>query len=96
MAKTKLNPTLDQIRGAIDGMVFRRSASGTVVSRRPDMSRVKWSPAQKAQRKLMQDAAKHYRIVMKDPTQAAAYAKLAAKQKIPVSSLVMGEYMKQT
>ena len=95
MAKTQLNPSFTQIRGAIDGLVFRQSPSGPVVSRRPDMSRVKWSPAQKARRKLMHDAARHYRAMMKDPAQAARYTKLAAQQKIPVSALVMGEYMKQ-
>jgi len=42
----------------------------------------------------MQEAAQHYRTVMEDPKQAARYRSLAARKKIPVSSLVMGEYLK--
>lgn len=67
MAKLKLNSALTQLRGEIDGLVIRHTPHGAILSRRPDMSRVKWSPAQKARRKLMQSAAVHYHAVMKDP-----------------------------
>ena len=94
MAKLVLNSVLQQLRGSIDNLVVRRTSHGAVLSRRPDMSRVKWSSAQKKQRRLMQEAAQHYRTVMEDPKQAARYRSLAARKKIPVSSLVMGEYLK--
>ena len=95
MAKVELDSLLRSIRGAIGNMVVKRTAHGPVLTRSPDMSRVKWSPAQRAQRKLMAAAGAHYRAVMKDPRQAARYRALAAKQKIPVSSLVMGEYLRR-
>ena len=85
---------LKRLRGSIDGLVIKHTAHGHVLSRRPDMSRVKWSPAQQARRRLMQDAAKHYRKIMTDPKQAARLVAIAAKKKIPVSSLVMGEYLR--
>ncbi len=74
--------------------MFKHTRHGPLVTKRPDMSRVKWSPAQRAQRQLMQKAARHYREAMLNPKQAAQYRAVAAKQKIPVSSLVMGEYLK--
>ena len=96
MAKLTLNAALDQLRGSLDGLVIRQTPHGTIVSRKPNMARVKWSPAQKARRTLMKDAADHYRSMMKDPKQAALYRARAARKKIPVSSLVMGEYLKRS
>jgi len=95
MARLTLNSALVQLRGSIDGLVIKHTPQGAVLSRRPDMSRVKWSPAQKARRKLMQEAAEHYRTLMEDPKQASRYRALATKKKIPVSAFVMGEYLKR-
>ena len=95
MAKLKLNSSLTELRGSIEGFVVRHTRHGSILSRSPDMSRVKWSPAQKARRKLMKSAADHYRAVMQDPKQATRYRALAARQKIPVSSFVMGEYLRR-
>ncbi len=95
MAKVDLSSFLSGMSGKVGDFVVRRTAAGQVLSRAPDMSKVKWSPAQRARRKLMRAAATHYRAVMKDPKQAARYRALAAEQKIPVSSLVMGEFLKR-
>ena len=57
MAKAQLNSMLTQLRGSIGGLVIKHTAHGPVLARRPDMSGVQWSPAQLAQRRLMQDAA---------------------------------------
>lgn len=96
MAKLKLNSALHQLRGSVDGLVIRHTPHGAILSRKPDMSRVKWSPAQKARRKLMKDAAAYYRSVMADPKQAMLQRTRAARKKIPVSSLIMGEYLKRS
>jgi hypothetical protein len=95
MAKVQLDSLITQLRGSLGNVVVRHTPHGPVLSRRPDMSGVKWSPAQKAHRKRMKAAAAHYRATMADPAQAARYLKLAARQKIPVSSLVMGVYLKK-
>lgn len=95
MAKLTLNSSLTELRGSIEGFVVRHTAHGPILSRRPNMAKVKWSPAQKARRKLMKSAADHYRAVMQDPKVAERYRALAARRKIPVSSLVMGEYLKR-
>jgi hypothetical protein len=95
MAKVDLSSFLSGMSGRVGDFVVRQTPAGLVLSRAPDMSKVKWSPAQRARRKLMRDASVHYRAVMKDPKQAARYRTLAAKKKIPVSSLVMGEFLKR-
>jgi hypothetical protein len=95
MAKVELHALFENVRGAIGDFVLRRTPHGPVLSRRPDMSKVQWSPAQQARRKLMADAGVHYRAFMADPKQAARYKALAAKKKIPVSSLVMGDYLRR-
>lgn len=94
MAKLTLNSALNQISGTIDGWVIKHTPHGSVLSRRPDMSRVRWSLAQRANRQRMQAAAAHYRQVMADPKEAATLVARARKLKMPVSSLVMGEYLR--
>ncbi len=95
MAKIDLSSFLSRMSGRIGDMVVRQTRTGPVLSRVPDMSKVKWSPAQRARRKLMREAGAHYRAVMSDPKQADRYRALAAKKKIPVSALVMGEFLKR-
>ncbi len=50
MAKGKLNPALERLRGQVGELVFKQYGDKLVVSRKPDMSRVKWSKAQRAGR----------------------------------------------
>jgi hypothetical protein len=96
MAKAKLSPLLVELRGTLGrGMVLRRSPRGIVVSRSPDMSKVKWSPAQKAQRELMEQARLYYRQEMAKPAKATRYRTLARKAGIPVSAYVMGGFMRR-
>ncbi len=94
MAKLQLNPALSDLRGSLDNLVIRRTPYGKVLSRKPDMSGVKWSAAQIAQRQRMKSAASEYRKRMSDPAQAARLAARAAKLGVPVSSLVMGELLR--
>ena len=48
MAQVKLNPILDELRGQLGEVVFKRYGDKTVISRKPDMSNVKPSEAQLA------------------------------------------------
>ena len=57
MAKVKLSPYIEEIRGTIDGLVFKRSPQGEIIlSKKPDMSNVEWSEAQQAQRRRFKQA----------------------------------------
>lgn len=94
MAKIQLNSILRELRGSLGDLVIRHTPHGQVVSRKPDMSRVQWSSSQIAHRERMKSAAIEYRKVMSNPVQAARHSARAAKLGIPVSSLIMGEFLR--
>jgi hypothetical protein len=78
MAKAKLNPILTEIHGTMGDMVFRRTPSGGIsLIRKADMSDVKWSPAQKANRRRFRDAVALARQALADPAQRKKYEKIA-------------------
>jgi hypothetical protein len=61
-------------------VVFRKSPGGTlIVTRRPDMSKVKWSEAQKAQRARFKLAVAGARAALADPNVRARYERKAKK-----------------
>ena len=80
MAKAKLNPVLQELYGSVGDMVFRRTRNGGVsVIRKADMSNVKWSPAQEANRMRFRLAVAMARGAMMDPNRKAEYEKTATK-----------------
>jgi len=81
MAKIKYNPVLIDIRGRIQGLIFRLSHSGKpTVYAVPDMSGVKWSKAQKQQRVNFKNANRYARMAMDIPELHAYYLEMAAKR----------------
>ena len=82
MAKATLNPVLELITGKIGNLVFRRAHTGKLsMIMRPDMSRIKWSAAQKAHRKRFKQAVIYARLAMKDPAVRSVYEQMAAEKK---------------
>ena len=70
MAKVVFNPLVTEMRGRSGNLVLRRSRKGDIYAiKLADMSKVKWSEAQKAHRQRFKEA--------------TAYAKAAAGQ-LPV------------
>ena len=68
MAKVRLHPLFEQIRGKIKGLVFRLSHNGKIsVYMDPDMSRVKWSPAQIAHRERFAEARAYAKAALAVP-----------------------------
>jgi hypothetical protein len=81
MAKVKYNPVLMQIQGKIKGLIFRLSHSGkTTVYAAPDMSRVRWSKAQKGQRAKFRTANLYAQKAMDIPQLRLYYQDMAAKK----------------
>jgi hypothetical protein len=95
MAKTTLNAALLELRGSVDSWCYKQTKHGTVISRRPDMSRVKWSPKQQAHRALVAAAGAHYRKLMADPKQAGLLRKAAGKKGLPVSTYVISDFLRR-
>ena len=82
MAKAQLNPILERLTGKIGNMVFRRAHTGQVsLVKSPDMSGVKWSPAQKEHRRRFKAAVAYARAAMADPQVRLVYEQMAAEKK---------------
>lgn len=82
MAKATLNPVFELFTGKIGNLIFRRAHTGKLsVIYRPDMSRVKWSSAQKAHRQRFKEAVLYAKLAMKDPDVRPVYEQMAAEKK---------------
>ena len=91
--KAKLNPILVELSGKIEGMVFRRTASGQiVVAKSPDMSEVEWSKAQVNQRSRFQAANAYARAAMADPAASLYYTAAGEKAGRQPYRVAMSDY----
>lgn len=81
MAKIILHPTIQRLQGKLGNLVFRRNHSGTLsVTKMPDMSRVRWSPAQQEHRQRFKEAVTLAKAAMADPVRRAEYESAAASK----------------
>lgn len=95
MAKITLNPMIDDLSGKIGQFVLRRAPSGKLIlSKAPDMSRVKWSKAQKENRQRFKKAVAYAREALADPKVRARYEKRAVKEGKRAHDLAMSDYLK--
>ena len=96
MTKAKLNPVLMELHGKMGDLVFRRMRNGgTSVIRRADMSKVKWSPAQKANRQRFKEATAYARQALANPELRPIYEELAAKTGQRPIEAAISEYLKK-
>ena len=94
MPKIILNPMIKEMRGTLGGIVYRTLPNGTVyISKRPDMSSVKWSKAQRAQRERMKKANKYAKSAMADPDVRAIYEEMAAKAHRVPYRVALSDYL---
>jgi hypothetical protein len=81
MPKVKLAPFIEEIHGTLGDLVFKKTPKGEmIVTKKPDMSRVKWSKAQKANRRHMSQAITAAQLALADPKVRAKYERRAQKQ----------------
>lgn len=92
MTKVKLNPILEQLRGQIGDLIFRRYGDQTIVARKPDTSDWEWSEAQTAHRERFRQATLYGKIVMADPEARAIYEQVARAKGKPVFSLTVADF----
>lgn len=82
MTKVRLHPLLEELRGKIEGLVFRLSHNGKISAyASPDMSGVKWSPAQIAQRERFAEASAYAKAAIADPEIRAIYERMSMERK---------------
>ena len=96
MAKVTLNPILDDIRGKIGDYVLRRAPSGKLIlSKSPDMSRVKWSKTQKENRQRFKQAVAYAKGAMAEPDVRASYEKRATEEGKRPYDVAVSDYLKR-
>lgn len=82
MAKASLHPLFKALRGKMKGIIFRLAHNGEVSAYlSPDMSRVKWSPAQEAQRERFAEASAYAKAAIANPQIRAIYTQRSMEMK---------------
>jgi hypothetical protein len=92
MAKVKLNPILERVRGKVGDLVFKRYEDEVVITQKPDFEGVTPTAAQLAHRERFREAALYGRLVMADPETKALYAEAAKDKGQPVFSLMVADF----
>ena len=92
MAKVKLNPVLEQMRGQIGDLVFKHYNGDVVVGRKPDRSGVQPTDAQLQHQERFRQAVLYGQLVMADPDKKALYAKAAKTSGKPLFSLTIADF----
>ena len=79
MAKSTTNGLTHGYYGKVGDMVYRRFGNKSILQKLPDFSGVRWSKAQKGNRKRFRDATVQAHKAMADPELRAFYQKKAKK-----------------
>jgi DnaJ-class molecular chaperone len=79
MAKVELDAPFQRFTGKIGKLSYRWMYGKQTVMKTPDMSKVKWSEAQKANRERFRQAITSARQAMADPKIRAHYEKVGKK-----------------
>jgi hypothetical protein len=95
MAKTKFNPLIEGVSGKLGRVIVKKYKYGQVLSKKPDMSGVTFSPKQQARQLFMQEAVSFYRETIADPVEKARYAAVAEEKGLPISALTLQEFARR-
>ena len=95
MAKVKLNPVLEQIRGQVGELVFKHYGDEVIVGRKPDRSGVLPSYIQLEHQERFRQAVLYGRLVMADPEMKADYEKVAKTKGKPLFSLTVADFFNE-
>jgi hypothetical protein len=95
MPKVRLTALVGEIHGTLYDVVFKRSAKGNmIVTKRPDMSQVKWSQAQQEQRQRFKQAVVYAKAALAEPKLRARYEKRAKREHKRAWDVALGDYFK--
>jgi hypothetical protein len=92
MAKVKLNPGLEQIRGQVGDLVFKHYGDEMIVGCKPDRTGIQPTEAQLEHQERFRQAVLYGRLVMADPDMRAAYEKAAKTKGKPLFSLTVADF----
>ena len=94
MAKADLHPTIQGLSGKMGDVVFRynRKTGKTSISKIPDMTKVKWSKAQKAHRRRFKKAVAYAQSAKTNPAVWSVYQKVAKKKRKRAWDVAVKDY----
>jgi hypothetical protein len=91
-----LTPILLELHGKVGDIVFRRTRNGRIsLIRKADMSNVKWSPAQVANRQCFREAIAYAKRLQADPQVRATYEEIGAKHGKRTLEVAVSEYLQK-
>lgn len=92
MAKVRLNPILEQVRGKVGDLVFKRSGDHVIISRKADLSEHQPTGPQLAAQERFRQAALYGKMVMVDPETKQVYEEAAKTKGQPLFSLTIADF----
>lgn len=92
MARVKTNPIIEQVRGAVGDLVFKKYGDDVIVSRKPDLTGQEPTEAQLAHREHFRQATLYGKMVKADPAVQAIYEQAAKDQGKPAFSLMVADF----
>lgn len=92
MAKVKLNPVLETMRGQVGDLVFKHYGDEVVVGRKPDRSGIQPTEAQLEHQERFRQAVLYGRLVMADMEKKALYEKASKTSGKPLFSLTVADF----
>ncbi len=92
MAKVRLNPVLEGIRGKVGELVFKRYGEEEVVTRAPDLSGRDPTPKQEAVRSRFKLAALYGKTALADPQSKALYEAAAKEKGLSLFALAVADF----
>ena len=94
MAKTNLNSTIDDYRGSIGKLVFKKYRGRTIVAKKPVIT-AEPSQAQLDQRIRFKEAAAFGKFAQNDPDLRAIYEPIARAREVTVYTVAVQDYLKK-
>src|SRR5215213_2648038 len=93
MPRVRLSPLVEEIRGTMYDVVFKRSPKGNmIVTKRPDMTKVEWSEAQTRQRQRFKEAVAYAKAALAEPQVRLRYEKMAKQQHKRAWDVALADY----
>ena len=92
MAKVRLNPILEQVRGQVGDLVFKRSGEQVIITRKADLSDHQPTGPQLAAQERFRQAALYGKMVMVDPVTKQVYEAAAKTKGQPLFSLTIADF----
>jgi DnaJ-class molecular chaperone len=92
--KALLSPGIQRLSGKMGDWTYRRMYGKQTIMKTPDMSKVKWSEAQKESRRRFKEAIAYAHRAMADPKVRAHYEKIAKKANRQAFRVAVSDFLR--